>query len=232
MVSGGQVRWLAAKLRRLHRENPPHDAVAFSVEFVLVHPLKTMSFSHLRPLGFAGMGGISILSCFGGAGRSRIALSGRVCFIAPLSPSAASVVQVQTTPAPVHVDTNGLPLAQGVVPGATVALFVWSEMLRQRRHPCVAPEVAAGPLAVSMVTEHRTFVGLPQSRRPAAQERAAGLVREYRRAVRKPRIPRVDSSTSVPVPERTPSHSPMAPVPATPSRLGRFVDAVLSPFKG
>ncbi|THC87560.1 hypothetical protein EYZ11_012992 [Aspergillus tanneri] len=29
------------------------------------------------------MGGISILSCFGGAGRSRIALSGRVCFIAP-----------------------------------------------------------------------------------------------------------------------------------------------------
>ncbi|KAA8643864.1 uncharacterized protein ATNIH1004_010639 [Aspergillus tanneri] len=148
--------------------------------------------------------------------------SGAFIFIAPLSPSAASVVQVQTTPAPVHVDTNGLPLAQGVVPGATVAFDTL----------CVAPEVAAGPLAVSMVTEHRTFVGLPQSRRPAAQERAAGLVREYRRAVRKPRIPRVDSSTSVPVPERTPSHSPMAPVPATPSRLGRFVDAVLSPFKG
>ncbi|KAA8642490.1 uncharacterized protein ATNIH1004_011435 [Aspergillus tanneri] len=54
----------------------------------------------------------------------------------PLSPSAASVVQVQTTPAPVHVDTNGLPLAQGGSPGATVALFVWSEMLRQRVFSC------------------------------------------------------------------------------------------------
>ncbi|KAA8641370.1 uncharacterized protein ATNIH1004_001972 [Aspergillus tanneri] len=70
-------------------------------------------------------------------------------FIAPLSPSAASAVQVQIiTPAPVHVGRlNGLPLAQGAgSPCATVALFTWSGDAASARLKLVAaPEVAAGP---------------------------------------------------------------------------------------
>ncbi|KAA8646733.1 uncharacterized protein ATNIH1004_005408 [Aspergillus tanneri] len=109
---------VAAKLRRLHRENPPTTPSPSP----WVRPRSSseeMCFHTCAPSvspeweGFPSSPASAEPDGVESPSPDVSGKSGAFIFIAPLSPSAASVVQVQTTPAPVHVDTNGLPLAQG-----------------------------------------------------------------------------------------------------------------------
>ncbi|KAA8642754.1 uncharacterized protein ATNIH1004_009506 [Aspergillus tanneri] len=114
---------VAAKLRRLHRENPPTTPSPSP----WVRPRSSseeMCFHTCAPSVSPEWEGFPSSPASAEPDGVESPSPDVSVSSPPLSPSAASVVQVQTTPAPVHVDTNGLPLAQGVVPGATVALFV------------------------------------------------------------------------------------------------------------